>query len=368
MASNQGVKQSVASIARQSPPLDFPGQVHDTWLRDKTILITGGASGFGAGFVKKWATAGATIVFGDLNKKKGNEVMEAVIAETGNERVHFVPCDVTKWEDQVHLFRAAVNYSPHGGIDTVVLNAGITDSALTFERPTDLESEHPRPPDLSVINVNLTGVLYGCHLAMYYLPKNPSSMPADPECDPGKTQRDRHIILIGSLASTGPVPTQALYTTSKHGVLGLFRSLRTTTFTKGIRVSFIAPYFIETPMLTFGGRTLLAGGNMGKPEDVVEAATRFASDPRIVGRAVAIGPRLRVEEQDGDWSLVEDGSTKGIEKPIWEIYPHDLEDVDLFVKNLMHILNRAVVMNGRIGWAKDMFRAVLYALTSWWRS
>lgn len=48
----------------------------------------------------------------------------------------------------------------------------------------------------------------------------------------------------------------------------------------------LCPYFIDTPIVPATVRVLLAGGSMGKPEDVVDAATRLVADTRIVGRSL----------------------------------------------------------------------------------
>ncbi|MCJ1356094.1 MAG: hypothetical protein MMC33_006088 [Icmadophila ericetorum] len=354
--------------AVQSPPLEFPYKVDDSWVGGKTILITGGASGFGAGFVKRWASKGATIVFGDVNVAKGKKFAETVREETGNKNVHFTKCDVTDWASQVALFKEAVRVSGHGGIDAVVANAGIGDTKLTFEKPTGLDSPNSSPPDLSVLNVNLTGVMYTTHLALFYLSRNPGSQPANPHTDPATTHRDRHLLLMGSMSSYLPLPGQSLYGAAKHAVMGLYRCLRTTTFSHGIRVNIICPYFIDTPLLQANARMVLAGGTMGTIDDVVEAGTRFAADPRIVGRAVSVGPKIRVEtDAEGVWTLVEEeGSERGEEKAVWEIYMHDLEDSDVFGRRVVGLLNRTVEIRGWVGWTKDMVGAVSYGFNSLW--
>lgn len=86
----------------------------------------------------------------------------------------------------------------------------------------------------------------------------------------------------------------------------------------------LAPYFIDTPIVTIGARLLLAGGAMGKPEDVVDAGTRLMADTRIMGRALAIGPKVTVDEQG---ELVPKDSAKGQEKAVWEVYADDYEEV-----------------------------------------
>ncbi len=360
---------SMEKIIRQSPPLDIRNIVDDSWLKDKTIIITGGASGFGEGFLRRWAAAGAIVVIGDVNVKKGDQLIRELRRETGNPHLHFVHCDVTDWQSQVNLFRETLKLSPHGGIDTVVANAGIARGEDIFLEQEGLEAANPPPPDLSILNVNLTGLVYSSYLAFYHLQRNPNSRPADPKCDPQDTHRDRHLLLISSVAGLFPLPGASLYGASKHGVVGLYRCIRATSFSHGIRVNLICPYFMDTPILNASARAIFAGGLLGNPEDVVEAATRFAADPRVVGRAVSVGPKLTVEEsEDGEWKLTNAKNPSGIEKSIWEIYPHDFEQTDLFQRRMLGLLNRKVEGRGLTGVLVDLGAALLYALKSWWRS
>ena len=113
-----------------------------------------------------------------------------------------------------------------------------------MELPQGLDAPNPPPPSLAVLDVNLTGVLYTSHLALFYLARNPQSAPADPYCDPAKISRDRHLLLMSSMAGIAPIPTQTLYATSKHAVVGLYRNLRCTSFFHGVRINLICPYFM----------------------------------------------------------------------------------------------------------------------------
>ncbi|KAK5673714.1 hypothetical protein LTS12_029779, partial [Elasticomyces elasticus] len=75
-------------------------------------------------------TAVVTGVMGDISAEAGQAV------ESELERTKFVKCDVTKWEDQLEMFREAVKFSPTGNIDIVVANAGLAvpqDSIFTPE-------------------------------------------------------------------------------------------------------------------------------------------------------------------------------------------------------------------------------------------
>ena len=229
---------------RQSPAFDTSAELDETWIRNKTVVVTGGASGFGEGFFRRWAADGATVVIGDINIRRGDQLVREVRKGTGNPNLHFFHCDVTDWQSQVQFFKDAIRVSPHGGIDTVVANAGIVDLAPTIETPRGLDTPNPSPPNLSVLDVNLKGVLYTSHLALFHLAKNPFSAPADPDCDPTKTFRDRHLLLMSSMAGIAPIPYQTLYATSKHAVVGLYRNLRCSSYLHGVRTNLICPYFM----------------------------------------------------------------------------------------------------------------------------
>ena len=74
---------SIVNTIYQSPPISLQTPYDVTWLRGKTVLITGGASGFGAGFVKKWAAAGACVILGDINTANGDRLARETRKETG---------------------------------------------------------------------------------------------------------------------------------------------------------------------------------------------------------------------------------------------------------------------------------------------
>lgn len=276
--------------------------------------------------------------------------------------MHFVHCDVTNWKSQLACFKKAVQLSPHGGIDVVVANAGVA-GLDNFEEPKSLDDEEAPPPNLKAIEVNLVGVLYTSHLALYHLPRNPGSSESGPTSNPSSI-RDRHLLIMGSVASLGPMPAQVLYSTSKHGVLGLFRTLRSTAFMHGVRVNLVAPYCIDTPILPAPARAMIAGGGLGKAEDVVEAATRFVADKRVCGRSLYVGPRVELaQDTQGDWQLAYNvANGKGQPGKIWEAYAHDYEDSELFARNITRILNQVSQVRGWMGFLTDLIMAVKFAV------
>lgn len=355
-------KTSGVAGIKQSPPVDLSKPYDINWVKGKHVIVTGGASGFGYGFCQKWAKAGASIIIADINTQSGSQAAIDLQKETGNENVHFVHCDVTDWQSQAALFKEAARLSPHGGIDCVVANAGIAGKEPMHDPSKRLDVAEPKKPNLAVINVNLVGVLYTAYLALWWLEKNPGSKPCAPATDPAINKRDRHILLVGSIASLGPIVSQPLYGVSKHGVLGLFRTLRASAMLEGVRVNAIFPYFIETPILDAGARAALAGGAMGKPEDVVDAASRLVADSSILGRGLCIGPKCKVKQQeDGEWVVVSKESA-GEERAIWEAYADDFEDTELFTQRLIRVLNGVTAMKGWLGMFKDLYGAIKYGI------
>lgn len=184
MSKDSNLGKSLVEAIRQSKPVDTSEPYDPAWVAGKTILITGGASGFGEGFFRKWATHGANVIIGDINDKRGEAIVNEVRQKTGNKNNHYIHCDVTDWQSQVDFFHKAVKLSVHGGIDAVVANAGITESDARFEEPSGLDADSPPKPNLKCFDVNLLGVLYTSHLALYYLPRNPRSQMPTPSSTP----------------------------------------------------------------------------------------------------------------------------------------------------------------------------------------
>lgn len=354
---------NIESLVRQSRPVDLNIPYDTATIAGKTVLITGGASGFGAGFARRWAALGANLMIGDVSDADGEALVADLRQSTGSSHHHYFHCDVTDWSSQVKFFKKAAECSPHGGIDVVIANAGVKDTDSHFDSPSsDLSQLDCKPPNLACLDVNITGVAYTTHLALFWLPRS--------------SGKDKLIMLLGSVASLIPLPPQVQYTTSKHAVLGLFRSLRGTAWQHNIRVNLLCPYFIKTPIIPPTGRVLLAGGGMGETDSVVEAATRLLSDESVIGRALVVGPKVRIQ---GDANTLADefeivGVDDGNDSPssqsrngtttrdIWEVYAHDFEAVETFVYRFAKMLYTVEQIRGWAGWFKDMVEAVTMSL------
>ncbi|KAK6502239.1 hypothetical protein TWF506_002822 [Arthrobotrys conoides] len=343
----------------QTPEVDPKATWDEASVKNKTFLITGGASGIGAGVVKRLAELGGAVIIGDLQEIQ--PFVEEVRKNTGNPNIHSIRCDVTDYKSQCNLFRKALELSPNKAIDSVFANAGVGEIGKSWaprpfgqllpypsfhavprtkmSRTVPGQPEDPPEPDMITMNVNITGVIYTAYLALQYFRAHPNlSKDAFPNAS-----HDRSLVLIGSIASLYPLTSAPFYNASKHAVLGLFRSLRQTALPDRIRVNLLCPYWIETPIIPFGAKLLLAGTDYAKMEDVVDIATRCMGDYSIAGHIFLVFPR----------------SVGGVQ----EIFNDEPKDLDCFNRNAVIALNRVSAMQGWVEWGRN----VLYAALGWYR-
>ena len=323
----------------QSPEVDFSLPIKYENLKGKTILITGGASGLGAAYFTLWAKHGANVMIGDINETLATELVAKTRQQTRNEDLHFIPLDATDWSSQIHFFKEAKRLSTHGGIDSVIASAGVAidDENFALADPPDYDSmENPTAPRYKMVDVNLIGVMYTTQLAISYLSRNPGSRNCSIEQSSGP--RDRHLLLISSVAGIAPPAGISVYAATKHGVMGMFRSLRVTVPTShGVRINCLCPYFVETPMVGAAGMAILAGAAMADIQGVVHAATRLEADQSVVGRALAIVARGNRNEAASVDLQMNDSETEP--RGIWDVYGHDFEQSDVFTRRIMALTN-----------------------------
>lgn len=192
-------------------------------------FITGGASGIGRALGVELARRGAEVVLADRQHEAASEVAAEICGSGG--KADALQLDVRDHEAFRHAAHSIVERS--GRIDYFFNNAGITVGGLI---------EHYRIEDWDdVFDVNLRGVAYGIQ-AVYPI------MIA---------QGSGHIINTASVAGILPGALAGSYCASKHGVVGLSRTLRIEAKRHSVRVSVLCPGTIHTPILRGGkyGRT-----------------------------------------------------------------------------------------------------------------
>jgi NAD(P)-dependent dehydrogenase (short-subunit alcohol dehydrogenase family) len=192
-----------------------------TSFKNKTVAITGAASGIGLAIARKFAREGASIALIDMDQE-ALELCEQEFRDSGY-RAMAVCCDVTDPDMCASAIKAIIhNFS---GIDVLVNNAGITQRG-SF---TDTQVEVFR----RVMEVNFFGSLYCTKAAIDSL-----------------IERRGMIIVNESVAGLAPLLGRTGYSASKHALHGLFTSLRCELRDKDVHVLIVCPGFIKTNLQT----------------------------------------------------------------------------------------------------------------------
>jgi 3-oxoacyl-[acyl-carrier protein] reductase len=235
-------------------------------LTNKLAIVTGAASGFGAGIARRFAEEGARVVVSDIDAKNG----ERVAKEIGGT---FIQADVTKDGDWTRLVRAA---GP--ALDIVVNNAGWT---------------HRNKPYLEVSEAEFDKV-YAVNVKSVYL----SAMHAVPVF---RKRGAGCFVNIASTAGVRPRPGLTVYNSSKAAVILMSKSMAAEFGPDRIRVNCVNPVFSPDTALSadFAGGALteeakkrflatIPLGRFSTPLDVANACLYLASDEASLVSGVCI--------------------------------------------------------------------------------
>ncbi|HWV89703.1 MAG TPA: SDR family oxidoreductase [Burkholderiales bacterium] len=235
-------------------------------LTDKTAIVTGAGSGFGAGIARRFAAEGAAVIAADINAAAG----ERIAKEVGGKFVH---ADVTKAEDWAKLVRAAADK-----LDIIVNNAGWT---------------HRNKPYLEVTEAEFDRV-YAVNVKSVYL----SAIHAVPVF---RKRGGGCFVNIASTAGIRPRPGLTVYNSSKGAVITMSKSMAGEFGKDRIRVNCVNPVFSPETALSadFAGGTVseeaksrflatIPLGRFSTPLDVANACLYLASDEASLISGVCI--------------------------------------------------------------------------------
>jgi 3-oxoacyl-[acyl-carrier protein] reductase len=232
-------------------------------LPGRTTLITGGASGFGAGMAARFADEGADVVIGDIDVAAGAALAERIGAT-------FCELDVTD-ESSLATALGAIERP----IDILVNNAGVGKTPTDLEALTPFDFEH-------LLDVNVRSVYLTARCVV-----------------PEMKARGGVILNIASTAGVSPRPGLTWYNATKGWLITATRSMAVELAPYNIRVNAINPVAGETPLLaTFmGGDTpenrerflsTIPLGRFSTPEDIAAAACFLCSDEASMITGVAL--------------------------------------------------------------------------------
>ncbi len=237
-------------------------------LTGKTAIVTGGASGFGAGIVRKFASEGARVLVVDINADGAASMAE----EVGNGALS-IACNVADGASVVEM--AAYAIKEFGQVDILVNNAGITHLPKPMEEVTEEEFDR-------VFAVNCKSV---------YLTAR--------ELVPHMKEKGGAILNVASTAGLSPRPRLNWYNASKGWMITATKTMAVELAPSKLRVNAICPVAGETPLLaSFMGEdtpemrtkflSTIPLGRFSTPEDMGNAACFLCSDEASMITGVAM--------------------------------------------------------------------------------
>jgi NAD(P)-dependent dehydrogenase (short-subunit alcohol dehydrogenase family) len=238
-----------------APSGSIGGKVRDK-VRDKVVVITGGARGIGLATATALHNLGAKVAIGDIDevkvKESGADLGLDVYGKLDvTERVSF-----SEFLDSVER--------QLGPIDVLINNAGIMPVGRIVDEPDAVTRR--------ILDINVYGVILGSKLAAQRM----------------VPRRSGHVINVASLAGELYAVGLATYCASKHAVVAFTDSARVEYRSAGVKFSMVSPTFVNTELVA--GTAGMKGFKNAEPADIADA---------IVGLIARPKPRVRVTKAAG---------------------------------------------------------------------
>jgi len=238
-------------------------------LEGKTALVTGGASGFGEGIVRKFLAEGARVAIADINAAAAQDLA----LELGDQ-TFAVTVDVSSNDSVAAMAKTVLER--FGGLDILVNNAGITHLPAAMEDISEEDFDR-------VLAVNAKSVFL---TARHFVPVM-------------KQKGSGAILNVASTAGVSPRPRLSWYNSSKGWMITATKSMAVELAPSGVRVNAINPVAGETPLLkSFMGEdtpeirakflSTIPLGRFSTPEDMANAACFLCSDEASMITGVAM--------------------------------------------------------------------------------
>ncbi|MEM9550654.1 MAG: SDR family oxidoreductase [Pseudomonadota bacterium] len=236
-------------------------------LRDKTAIVTGGASGFGAGIVRKFVEEGARVMIADINR-------DGAAAMAGDLDAIAQQVDVSDGGSVQAMADAAL--AAWGHVDIVINNAGVTHPKGWLEEISEDDFDR-------VLNVNVKSVYLTARALVPHM----------------KARNSGAILNIASTAGRSPRPQLNWYNASKGWMITATRTMAIELAPHKVRVNALNPVAGETPLLkSFLGEdtpemrakflATIPLGRFSQPEDLGNAACFLCSDEASMITGVAL--------------------------------------------------------------------------------
>jgi NAD(P)-dependent dehydrogenase (short-subunit alcohol dehydrogenase family) len=227
-------------------------------LKGKVGIVTGGGSGIGKATTLAMARAGATLVIGNRDAAKGEEVV-GLIRQAGGRAV-FQKTDVSKPDDVRSLVERAVK--EFGRLDLAFNNAGVDGQQVPLHQQAIEQATF-------LFDVNIKGVFYCMKFEIEQMLQTGGGS----------------IVNTSSIFGLNGYPGWSLYVASKHAVTGMTKATALDYAKQNIRVNAVGPGPVETPLLAKGTggdphsyAAFVPMGRIGQPDEIADAVVWLLSD------------------------------------------------------------------------------------------
>ncbi|MEJ6742717.1 MAG: SDR family oxidoreductase [Emcibacteraceae bacterium] len=238
-------------------------------LKNKIAIVTGGASGFGAGIVRKFIAEGAKVVIADIN----NSLAEKLARELGEEAIS-AEVDVSDNISVKRLVESTI--SKFETIDILVNNAGIGHQPQALDKLSEDDFDR-------IFNVNAKSVFYTAQQVVPIM----------------KIAKSGVILNVASTGGVSPRPNLTWYNASKGWMITATKAMAVELASFGIRVNAINPVAGKTPLLaTFMGEdtpeirekflSTIPMGRFSTPTDMGNTACFLCSDDASMITGIAM--------------------------------------------------------------------------------
>jgi NAD(P)-dependent dehydrogenase (short-subunit alcohol dehydrogenase family) len=224
----------------------------------KTVVVTGGALGIGRAVCEIIAERGGAVSIIDVDQAAGDELCSSIVDAGG--KALFTRVDVAKFEDLQAA--AEATSAKFGSIDSLVVSAGIQRYGTAVSTDDKQWNE--------VLNVNLKGAWNAARATIPFI----------------KSAGGGTIVNVSSVQALASQQNVLAYTVSKHGLLGLTRSIAMDFAKENIRANAVCPGTVDTPMLKW------AASLDPNPQSVYDACNAMhplgrIAQPREIAEVVA---------------------------------------------------------------------------------
>ena len=237
-------------------------------MENKVALVTGSSRGIGAAIAEALSGAGYAVCINYLERRDKAEALAERLRAAGG-KVIVCQADVAEREAVFAMVRRCE--AELGPVTLLVSNAGIA-------RQQQFQDILPETwQRLYAVNVN-----GGFHAAQAVLPQ---MLHAHAGC----------MIFVSSIWGQHGASCEVAYSSTKHAIIGMARSLSAELALSGIRVNCVAPGVIDTDMVQVLGQETLAElareiplGRLGTPQEIAQTVLYLAENPYITGQVVTV--------------------------------------------------------------------------------